>query len=208
MSIIFALLFFEVLTMVYPEIYPNVKGLIFDLDGTLADSIPTHIYCWHQACNSFGYKFKEEMLEEMTGMPTRTFAEYIKRDSGCNLSVEDIMTLKQDQFYRLAHTIKPFKKMFDFVISNHGKIPMSIGTGGSKRSASLILQAIGLREYFNIVVTSDDVIKHKPEPDTFLKCAELMNVAPGFCQVFEDGKPGMDAARAGGMMVTDVRVFY
>jgi beta-phosphoglucomutase-like phosphatase (HAD superfamily) len=194
--------------MIDPEIYPNVKGLIFDLDGTLADSIPTHIFCWHEACNSFGYSFNEELLIEMTGMPTRAFAEYIKRDSGCGLSVEEIMKLKQERFYQLAHTIKPIVMMADFAKKHYGKIPMSIGTGGSKVSSGLILQAIGLKPYFNIIVTSDDVVKHKPEPDTFLKCAELMGIAPEFCQVFEDGNPGIAAARAGGMMVTDVRTLF
>lgn len=194
--------------MIYPEIYPHVKALIFDLDGTLADSIPTHIHCWQEACNTFGYMFKEEMLIEMTGMPTRTFAEYIKKDSGCSLSVDEIMQLKQNRFYQLANTIKPIEIMAGFVKKNYGKIPMSIGTGGSKISSGLILQATGLKQYFNIVVTSDDVIKHKPEPDTFLKCAELMGVAPEFCQVFEDGNPGIEAARKGGMLVTDVRELF
>ena len=194
--------------MIYPEIYPTVKGLIFDLDGTLADSIPTHILCWHEACNSFGYCFNEEILIEMTGMPTRAFAEYIKKDSGCSLSVEEIMKLKQERFYQLAHTIKPIDVMADFAKKNYGKIPMSIGTGGSKLSSGLILQAIGLKPFFDKIVTADDVVKHKPEPDTFLKCAELMGIAPEFCQVFEDGNPGIAAARAGGMMVTDVRTLF
>jgi beta-phosphoglucomutase-like phosphatase (HAD superfamily) len=141
-------------------------------------------------------------------MPTRAFAEYIKKDSGCGLSVEEIMKLKQDRFYQLAHTIKPIVTMTDFAKKHFGKIPMSIGTGGSKVSSGLILQAIGLKPYFKIIVTSDDVVKHKPEPDTFLKCAELMGIAPEFCQVFEDGNPGIAAARAGGMMVTDVRTLF
>jgi beta-phosphoglucomutase family hydrolase len=194
--------------MMYPVVYPNVKGLIFDLDGTLADSIPTHIHCWDIACSSFGYSFKEEMLIEMTGMPTRVFAEYIKKDSGCRLSVEEIMKLKQERFYQLAHAIKPIEIMAEFAKKQYGKIPMSIGTGGSKTSAGLIMQAIGLKPYFNVIVTADDVVNHKPKPDTFLKCAELMGVEPSFCQVFEDGNPGIAAAREAGMFVTDVRTLF
>ncbi|MDP4210576.1 MAG: HAD-IA family hydrolase [Bacteroidota bacterium] len=194
--------------MIYPEVEPGVKGLIFDLDGTLADSIPVHIHCWEETCKTFNYKFPLDIMIKMTGMPTRRFAEYIKQDSGCSLSVDDIMHMKQAHFYKLAHTIKPVEKVAQFVKENFGKIPMSIGTGGGKRSSGLILEAIGMRDYFDVIVTADDVTRHKPEPDTFLKCAELMGIEPEACQVFEDGEKGMEAARTAGMVITDVRQYY
>lgn len=194
--------------MNYPSIDKRAKAIIFDLDGTLADSIPTHIQCWHETCKLFNYKFNESILYEMTGMPTRKFAEYIKNDSGCKFSVEEIMQIKQSNFRRLVSQVKPVRKIEAFVKENYGKIPMSIGTGGSRKSSSLILDTIGMARYFSIVVTADDVTKHKPEPDTFLKCAELMGVEPKYCQVFEDGEPGMKAAYTAGMIVTDVRQFY
>lgn len=194
--------------MINPSILPGAKALIFDLDGTLADSIPIHIECWNATCYTFDYQFPVEMLIKMTGMPTRKFAEFIKVDSGCSLSIDEIMKIKQTNFHRLVHTIKPIEKMATFVKEHYGKIVMSIGTGGGKRSSNLILEAIGMTSYFDIMVTADDVVNHKPEPDTFLKCAELMGVAPEFCQVFEDGEMGMRAARTAGMMVTDVRAFY
>jgi beta-phosphoglucomutase-like phosphatase (HAD superfamily) len=89
----------------------------------------------------------------------------------------------------------------------HGSLPMSVGTGASRQSATLQLRELQLLSYFDNVITADDVTRHKPEPETFLKCAELMNVLPYECQVFEDGILGMEAARAAGMMVTDVRPF-
>jgi beta-phosphoglucomutase family hydrolase len=194
--------------MSYPTIDPQAKALIFDLDGTIADSIPTHIQCWHKTCNTFHYKFDEAILYEMTGMPTRIFAEYIQKDSGCNYSVEEIMKLKQFHFHQLVHQIKPVENVARFARENYGKIPMSIGTGGSRKSSTLILQTIEMEEYFSIMVTADDVTRHKPNPDTFLRCAELMGIEPKYCQVFEDGEPGMKAARTAGMIVTDVKVYY
>lgn len=194
--------------MVYPEIQEGAKALIFDLDGTLANSIPVHIECWNKTCQTFNYHFPVDMMMKMTGMPTRYFAEYIKKDSGCSLSVDEIMQLKKSNFLQLVHTIRPIEKMAQFVKENYGKIPMSIGTGGGRNSSRLILEGIGLHNYINILVTADDVKKHKPEPDTFLKCAELMGVAPAFCQVFEDGEMGMKAARTAGMFVTDVKPYY
>jgi len=194
--------------MVLPSVQPGAKALIFDLDGTLADSIPIHIECWNETCKTFNYHFPVDMLIKMTGMPTRKFAEFIKQDSGCSVSVDEIMKRKQVHFHRLVHTIQPIKKIANFVKENYGKIPMSVGTGGGKRSSHLILETIGMSGYFNIVVTADDVKNHKPEPETFLRCAELMGVAPEFCQVFEDGEMGMKAAHSAGMVVTDVRFFY
>ena len=154
--------------MLFPKLDEKAEGLIFDLDGTLADSIPLHMQCWHETCKLFNYKVDESVFIRMTGMPTRKFAEYIKNDSGCDLTVEEIMKIKQSHFHRLAHTIKPIEKIAGFVKQNYGKIPMSIGTGGSRKSSTLILQAIDMLQYFDILVTADDVINHKPEPETFL----------------------------------------
>jgi beta-phosphoglucomutase family hydrolase len=194
--------------MNYPTVDPKAEALIFDLDGTLADSIPVHNACWHEVCNSFNYKYNEKLMFQMTGMPTRKFAEFIKNDSKCNISVEDIMQNKQSLFINKIGTIKPIEKVVALVKKYYGKYPMAIGTGGSRKSAGLILESLGLSKYFDVVVTADDVVNHKPEPDTFLKCAELMNISPSKCQVFEDGEPGIKAAQKAGMIVTDVKAFY
>lgn len=194
--------------MLLPEIYKGTKALIFDLDGTLADSLPTHINCWHKVCATFNYHFEERVMYELTGMPTRIFAEYVKSQSNCTLSIDEIIKLKQTYFYSMVSTIKPIEVMASFVKENYGKLPMSVGTGGGKKSSQMILEAIGLSKYFDIVVSADDVTSHKPEPETFLRCAELMSVEPSCCQVFEDGVKGMEAAIKAGMKLTDVRAFY
>ncbi len=89
----------------------------------------------------------------------------------------------------------------------HGRLPMSLGTGGTRELAALTMKAIGMDRYFDVVVTADDVTRHKPAPETFLRCAELMGVEPRYCQVFEDGDQGLEAARSAGMVPTDVRPY-
>ena len=84
---------------------------------------------------------------------------------------------------------------------------MAVGTGASRQSAMLQMKELEIDHFFDFIVTADDVVHHKPEPETFLKCAELLNVDPEFCQVFEDGEMGMQAAKTAGMMLTDVRPF-
>jgi HAD superfamily hydrolase (TIGR01549 family) len=115
--------------------------------------------------------------------------------------------MKQAEFFKRIEQITLFDPVFALVLKYHKKLPMSIGTGGSRKSVELMLDWLGIRDYFDFVVTSTDVTRYKPEPDTFLECARRMNVDPQYCQVFEDGDMGIRAARAAGMLVTDVRPF-
>jgi HAD superfamily hydrolase (TIGR01509 family) len=115
--------------------------------------------------------------------------------------------MKQKEFWKNINQIKPHDAVIELMKSAHGKIPMSVGTGASRTSAMLQMKELGIDDLFDFIVTADDVDRHKPEPDTFLKCAELMGVDPEFCQVFEDGELGMQAAQTAGMLLTDVRPF-
>ena len=85
---------------------------------------------------------------------------------------------------------------------------MAVGTGGYKRLAWKTMHILGLEKYFDILVSADEVDRPKPFPDTFLKCAELLGVEPSVCEVFEDGDPGIKAAKAAGMMATLVTDYY
>ncbi len=83
---------------------------------------------------------------------------------------------------------------------------MSVGTGSESAIAEALLKHLGLRHYFSAVVAADHVKHHKPAPDTFLRCAELMGVPPAKCVVFEDADFGIQAARDAGMAAVDVRL--
>jgi len=189
------------------EIHPNAKALIFDLDGTLSDSLPVHIVSWHAVCKKLNCTFDEQIMVEMTGAPTLSFAERIKREQNLEISAEGLVVLKQQEFWENINQIKPHDAVIDLMKNAHGKIPMAVGTGASRTSAMLQMKELKIDQLFDFIVTADDVNRHKPEPDTFLRCAELMGVEPQFCQVFEDGELGMQAAKTAGMLLTDVRPF-
>jgi len=143
----------------------------------------------------------------MTGRPTIEFATHIIDRYKVDVDPEYLVKLKQESFWELAHLLEPVKEVTDIVKNYHGKLPMAVGTGASRRSAEVQLAALCLDKYIPLIVSANDVIKHKPEPDTFLECARLMNTEPEYCQVFEDGDLGIEAGNRAGMIVTDVRPY-
>lgn len=192
------------------DITPGVKALIFDLDGTLADTMPYHFKAWQKACLRFGLTMDTAFLQEHTGAPGWTIAEAVIERNGMKgrVSPDAIMRVKLDEFFAIQHNVTPIEPVTALVQKYYGRLPMAVGTGGHREAVEKTLEIIELRKYFDIIVTANDVTRHKPHPETFLRCAELMNVAPAECEVFEDGDLGIEAARRAGMIATDVRTWY
>ena len=189
------------------EVYPETKALIFDLDGTLSDSLPVHLATWNLIGDKYGFTFDPNILHELTGRPTIEFAIRVVEQYGVMEKPEILVKMKQESFWEMAHLLKPVDELVSIVKEYYGKIPMAVGTGASKKSAEVQLTELDIAKYFDAIVSADDVTEHKPEPETFLECARLMGVEPQFCQVFEDGDLGIAAAKKANMMVTDVRPF-
>jgi len=184
------------------DIHPNAKGLIFDLDGTLADTMPVHFMAYQNILSKYRIDYTWDTFISLAGVPAVGTIEKINEIYGASLDAKEIGFIKEAEYERLMHKMKPIDPVIDLVKKYHGKLPMSVGTGGYHRLAWKTLEIIGLEKYFDILISAEDVEKHKPHPDTFLRCAELMGVEPKLCQVFEDGQPGMKAAKTAGMMAT------
>jgi beta-phosphoglucomutase family hydrolase len=192
------------------DIKPGIKGLIFDLDGTLADTMPYHFIGWKVACKKYGAEIDTTFLRKHTGSPGWIIADEIIKACKLNgsVTVEQIMNEKLAEFYRQQHQVKPIEPVVDIVRKYYGKIPMAIGTGGHREAVERTLKVTDLRRYFDIIITANDVDNFKPHPETFLKCAEMMKIEPQYIEVFEDAELGIEAAIEAGMTVTDVRSWY
>jgi beta-phosphoglucomutase-like phosphatase (HAD superfamily) len=192
------------------DIRSGVKGLIFDLDGTLADTMPYHFIGWEKACKKYGAHIDSSFLRKHTGSPGWIIAREIIKDCGLNgsVTIDEIVNEKLKEFFSVQHLVKPIKPVTDIVKKYFGILPMAVGTGGHREAVERTLEITNLRKYFDIIVTANDVNSFKPHPETFLKCAELMKVDPEFIEVFEDSELGIEAAHKAGMSATDVRSWY
>ncbi|HEX3044651.1 MAG TPA: beta-phosphoglucomutase family hydrolase [Bacillota bacterium] len=189
------------------SIEPQVKGLIFDVDGTLVDTMPTHFKTWQELAKTYGFSFPEELFLKYAGMSTNKIINLINHEQGFQLDPEELTKIKNQAYLKLVSRLELIKPVFAIVTRYHGKLPMALGTGEFREVAMVNIKAAGLDRYFDLIVTADDVTHSKPDPETFLKCARLMNVPPEACQVFEDGDPGLQAARRAGMIATDIRPY-
>jgi beta-phosphoglucomutase-like phosphatase (HAD superfamily) len=172
--------------------------------------MPFHFRGWKIACKKFGADIEPAFLRKHTGSPGWIIASEIIKECNLNgnVSIDEIMNEKLKEFYKDQHLVKPILPVVEIVKKYHGILPMSVGTGGHRLAVERTLEITGLRKYFDIVVTANDVDNFKPHPETFLKCAEQMNVDPEFIEVFEDGDLGIEAAIKAGMVATDVRSWY
>lgn len=189
------------------KVDPRARGLIFDIDGTLADTMPAHFRAWQLVAERYGFEYPESLFYQLSGMPTGDIISYINEHQGKNLNPDEVVRAKNEAYLGVNGEISVIRPVFKIVEEYFGKLPMALGTGEYRKIALVNLKITGLDRYFDKIVTADDVTCSKPDPETFLKCAELIKVPPEFCQVFEDGGAGLEAARRAGMIVTDVNPF-
>ena len=181
--------------------------LIFDMDGTVIDTMPSHAKAWEMVGQHFGYPFNGNLLYEMGGAPVKTIAlEMMKRHAMPLDQLNNVIELKREYGKELIMKHAALLPAANVVRSFYSKKPLALGTGSHRAMTEILLDKFDFEKYFSAIVTAEDIQNHKPAPDTFLRCAELIKVKPQRCLVFEDGDLGIQAGLRAGMDVFDVRV--
>ena len=187
------------------EVPPWVRGLVFDCDGTIADTMPLHYEAWVAALREYGHEFPEALFYEMAGIPTDRIIEILNDKHGYTLPVQESAARKDSLFVELIPRVKPIEPVVRLVEKYAGQLPMAVATGGTRALCSKTLDVLGLLHHFRALVTADDVAHGKPAPDIFLEAARRIDVPAKECCAFEDAELGLQAARAAGMLTIDIR---
>jgi HAD superfamily hydrolase (TIGR01509 family) len=189
------------------QIPPHIQGLVFDCDGTIADTMPLHYQAWVAALGEHGVDFPEALFYDLAGVPTARIIEMLNERHGYHMPVQETADRKDALFYELIPKVIPIDPVVKIVKQYRGKLPMVVATGGTRVLVTRTLSALSLLDCFQAIVTADDVLHGKPAPDIFLESARRIGVDPTLCCAFEDGELGLQSARAAGMLAIDIRPF-
>ena len=181
------------------------KGLIFDCDGTLADTMPLHWRAWQTVAARYHLHFPEDRFYALGGVPSRDILTMLAGEQGITLDPLKAAHEKETAYLALMTQAGPIHEVVDIAREHYGKIPMAVASGGTRQIIEEVLEHLGIRRLFDAVVTSECVVNQKPAPDIFLEAARRIGVEPKFCRAYEDTDLGLKAIRAAGMDAVDVR---
>jgi beta-phosphoglucomutase-like phosphatase (HAD superfamily) len=183
-----------------------VDAVIFDLDGTLVDSMPVHFEAYRQVLAEVGIELAEaDFYAHIGGKASETIPRFLA-GRPCPLAPAEVHARKKALVGQLIAR-QPPRPLASAVLLPclHGHFRLALASSGSRPGVEQILAAHGWTRYFDVVLTGEDVTRGKPAPDVFLLAAERLGVAPAGCLVVEDTRDGVAAARAAGMAVLDLR---
>ncbi len=183
------------------------RAFIFDLDGTLADTMPAHFVAWTTVARKYGLSFPEARFYAMGGVPTTKIAALLIQEAGLSLDAQVVSLEKEKAYFdSLApEGIRAIAPVLELARRHRAEGPLAIASGGVRRVVMRSLEALGITDWFGAIVAAEDTARHKPEPDVFLEAARRLGADPATCTVYEDTDIGLEAARRAGMRAVDVR---
>lgn len=179
----------------------SFKALIFDCDGTIADTMPLHYLSWVFAFNKnkARFPFSKQDLMSMAGVGLHDTIEYLNKKHTDFLDPVIVAADKERYFIKHLDQIGIIPEVGEVISNYEGRRPMAVASGSHHETVIKTLDQIKLTSKFDAIITQDDVENSKPAPDLFLLAAEKLKVEPTDCIVFEDSDLGIQAAKTAGM---------
>jgi HAD superfamily hydrolase (TIGR01509 family) len=186
-------------------------GFIFDLDGTLVDTMPTHFDAWTEIAARYGLSFPEDRFYGLGGVPTAKIAAQLVAEAG--LALDPLLVAREKEAAYVARladgaAIRPIEPVIEIARRKRDEGLLAVGSGSLRHLVDRALGRLGIADWFAAIVTAEDTTRHKPDPDVFLEAARRLQVAAADCTVYEDTDIGLEAARRAGMRPFDVRPLY
>ena len=181
------------------------KALIFDCDGTLADTMPLHWRAWQEVTKRYQLHFPEDRFYALGGVPSRDIFKLLSQEQGRELDPIAASKEKEALYLPLMSQVLPITAVVDIAREHYGKLPMAVASGGLQPHIIEVLDHLGIRRFFQAIVTSEDVVHQKPAPDIYLEAARRLGEPPQICRAYEDTDLGLQAIRSAGMEAVDVR---
>lgn len=182
------------------------KAFLFDLDGTLVDSM----WMWKaidvEFLGRYGYECPDDLQKAIEGMSFSETAVYFQKRFSLPLDTEEIKAIWTDMTYEKYKNQVPLKPGVRQLLDHAKtlKIPCAIATSNGRRLAEAVLQSLKIQDRFELVITACQVSHGKPAPDIYRKAAEMLGVDSRDCLVFEDVPAGILAGKRAGMTVCAV----
>ena len=183
----------------------GTQALLFDCDGTLVDTLSLYRVCWRQTFGRRGFDMSDEWFAERAGKHVHAFVADAFPDASEQQRAA-ITDEGMDMFMASTHLLEPLEHVVDIARAHHGRVPMAVVSSGLHHAVHASLDAVGISDLFDIIITLAEVPTGKPAPDGYLRAVSLLGVDAAACVAYEDSSTGVEAARAAGIAtVVDVR---
>ena len=187
----------------------KIEACIFDLDGVIVDTAVYHYKAWKQLANQLDFDFSEADNEKLKGISRKESLDLILGWGSVNKTgaeKDELAQRKNNWYVQMISEMTPAEILpgaLEFLQAMRSA-GYKTALGSASKNAGIILNKVGLTDYFDVIVDGNVVTASKPDPQVFLKGAELLGIEPEACVVFEDAIAGVEAARAGGMKVIGI----
>lgn len=188
----------------------NTYGILFDLDGTLVDNEHVKATAFSRAIEQLGGKSNPTIYEKVMGMSGPVIRNQFIVESMAQIDSDEYFELYKSIYENLLQTelkIRPGVVRFLSDLKSAG-LKLAVVSSAYKGVVNCIIETLGLAQYMDTVITGDDVINKKPNPDCFLMALERINIPQGQIVVFEDSEAGLKAAQNAGLLSLGIRHSY